>query len=149
MIDSKNIPLASDHAGFELKEKVKEYLVSKGYEVKDFGTYSSESVDYPDYAHQIGSAINKGLFPRGIVMCGSGNGVQMTVNKYPNVRCALCWNEETAQLARQHNDANMMALPARFIPVEKALELVDIFLSTPFEGGRHQRRVEKINKCMD
>ncbi len=149
MINSKNIPLASDHAGFELKEKVKEYLVSKGYEVKDFGTYSSESVDYPDYAHQIGSAINKGLFPRGIVMCGSGNGVQMTVNKYPNVRCALCWNEEIAQLARQHNDANMMALPARFIPVEKALELVDIFLSTPFEGGRHQRRVEKINKCMD
>ena len=146
---SSNVfPLASDHAGFDLKEKVKAYLQSKGFEVKDFGTFSSDSVDYPDYAHQIGSAVNRGDYPRGIVICGSGNGVQMTVNKYPNVRCPLCWNEEIAQLARQHNDANMMALPARFIPEETALRLVDIFLSTPFEGGRHQRRVEKINKCI-
>ena len=149
MTEEKIMPIASDHAGFELKEKVKEYLVEKGYEIKDFGTFSPESVDYPDYAHLIGSAINKGQYPCGIVICGSGNGVQMTVNKYANVRCALCWNEEIAQLARQHNDANMMALPARFIPTETALHLVDIFLTTPFEGGRHQRRVEKINKCLD
>lgn len=148
MKEEKIIPIASDHAGFELKEKVKEYLIEKGFEIKDFGTFSAESVDYPDFAHQIGSAIHKGVYSRGIVICGSGNGVQMTVNKYANVRCALCWNEEIAQLARQHNDANMIALPARFIPAETALRLVDIFLTTPFEGGRHQRRVEKINKCM-
>ncbi|MBP5515404.1 MAG: ribose 5-phosphate isomerase B [Bacteroidales bacterium] len=142
------IPIASDHAGFELKEKVKQYLSSKNMEVKDFGTFSADSVDYPDYAHLIGSAVNRGDFKRGIVICGSGNGVQMTVNKYPNVRCALCWNEEIASLARQHNDANMIAMPARFIPSDLALRIVDIFLSTPFEGGRHQRRVEKINHLL-
>ena len=145
---SNVLPVASDHAGFELKEKVIAHLKSKGFDVHDFGTFSADSVDYPDFAHQLGSAVNKGLFPRGIVICGSGNGVQMTVNKYPNVRCALCWNEEIASLARQHNDANVIALPARFIPADLALCLVDIFLSTPFEGGRHQRRVEKINKLL-
>lgn len=143
------IPIASDHAGYELKEEVKKYLASRNIETKDFGTFSSESVDYPDYAHQVGAAINRGDFPRGIVICGSGNGVQMTVNKYPNVRCALCWNEEIAKLARQHNDANIISMPARFVPVELALKMVDIFLDTPFEGGRHQRRVEKINKLLD
>ena len=131
-----------------MKEKVKQYLSSKNMEVKDFGTFSADSVDYPDYAHLIGSAVNRGDFKRGIVICGSGNGVQMTVNKYPNVRCALCWNEEIASLARQHNDANMIAMPARFIPSDLALRIVDIFLSTPFEGGRHQRRVEKINHLL-
>lgn len=142
------IPIASDHAGYELKEKVIEYLKSKDFEVKDYGTYSSESVDYPDFAHQVGSAINNAEYKRGIVICGSGNGVQMTVNKYPNVRCALCWNEEIASLARQHNDANVISLPARFIDENTALRIVDIYLNTPFEGGRHQRRVEKINKLL-
>lgn len=146
---SEIIPIASDHAGFELKEEVKSYLASKGIETKDFGTFSADSVDYPDFAHQVGAAVNRGDYGRGIVICGSGNGVQMTVNKYPNVRCALCWNEEIAQLARQHNDANILSMPARFIPAELALKIVDIFLSTPFEGGRHQRRVEKINKLLD
>ena len=140
------IPIASDHAGFELKEKVIKFLSSKNIDTKDFGTYSNDSVDYPDFAHKVGSAINKGEYKRGIVICGSGNGVQMTVNKYPGVRCALCWNEEIASLARQHNDANILSLPARFIPEELALKIVDIFLNTDFEGGRHQRRVEKINK---
>lgn len=142
------IPIASDHAGYELKNIVVKYLQSRDFEVKDFGTFSSESVDYPDFAHQVGSAINRGEYTRGIVICGSGNGVQMTVNKYPNVRCALCWNEEIASLARQHNDANIISLPARFIDDNTALRLVDIFLNTPFEGGRHQRRVEKINKLL-
>lgn len=148
MIMKEIIPIASDHAGYELKEKVIEYLRSKNFEVKDFGTYSADSVDYPDYAHKVGSAINNGVYIRGIVICGSGNGVQMTVNKYPNVRCALCWNEEIAALARQHNDANIISLPARFIDEATALRIVDTYLNTPFEGGRHQRRVEKINKLI-
>lgn len=142
------IPIASDHAGYELKNKVIEHLKSKNFDVKDFGTYSSESVDYPDFAHKVGSAVNKGEYQRGIVICGSGNGVQMTVNKYPNVRCALCWNEEIASLARQHNDANIISLPARFINEETALKIVDIYLTTPFEGGRHMRRVEKISQLL-
>lgn len=143
------IPIASDHAGFELKEIVINHLHSLNIDTKDFGTYSADSVDYPDFAHQVGSAVNRGDYPRGIVICGSGNGVQMTVNKYPNVRCALCWNEEIAQLARQHNDANVISMPARFISSDTALKIVDIFLNTPFEGGRHQRRVEKINKLLE
>ena len=138
--------MACDHAGYELKEVVKQKLIEKGFEVKDYGTYSSESVDYPDYAHPLGAAINRGEFARGIVICGSGNGVQMTVNKYPNVRCALCWTPEIASLGRQHNSCNVIALPARFISQETALEIVDVFLTTEFEGGRHKRRVEKINK---
>lgn len=142
------IPIASDHAGYDLKLKVIDYLQKCNFEVKDFGTFSSESVDYPDYAHLLGNAINKGEYPRGIVICGSGNGVQMTVNKYPNVRCALCWNEEIAELARQHNDANVLSMPARFISSDLALKIVDIFLKTPFEGGRHLRRVQKINKLL-
>ena len=142
------IPIASDHAGFELKNKVIEHLKDKGFLVKDYGTFSAESVDYPDFAHKVGSAINKGEYNRGIVICGTGNGVQMTVNKYPAVRCALCWDVELAALARQHNNANILALPARFISEEKALQCVDTFLSTDFEGGRHQRRVEKIAKVI-
>lgn len=142
------IPIASDHAGYELKKIVIDYLKSKDFEVEDMGTYSSDSVDYPDFAHKVGSAVNNGTYKRGIVICGSGNGVQMTVNKYPNVRCALCWNEEIAQLGRQHNDANIISMPARFVSPELALKMVDIFLNTEFEGGRHQRRVEKINKLI-
>lgn len=145
---NKVIPIASDHAGFVLKGKVIEHLKGKGYEIKDYGTYSEESVDYPDFAHCVGNDINNKTYPIGIVICGSGNGVQMTVNKYPNVRCALCWNTEIAALARQHNDANILSLPARFIPEELALQIVDIFLSTSFEGGRHQRRIDKINKLL-
>ena len=139
------IPIACDHAGYELKEVVKKRLTDIGFEVKDFGTYSTGSVDYPDYAHPLGAAINRGEYNRGIVICGSGNGVQMTVNKYSNVRCALCWTPEIARLGRQHNNCNVIALPARFISKEEALEIVDVFLTTPFEGGRHQRRVEKIS----
>ena len=142
------IPVACDHAGYELKQKVMAFVESKGFEVKDFGTFSTESCDYPDYAHQLGSAIEKGEYKRGIVICGSGNGVQMTVNKYPQVRCALCWNTEIAQLGRQHNDCNVVSLPARFIDEKTALEIVDLFLNTPFEGGRHQRRVEKISHLL-
>ena len=140
------IPIACDHAGFELKELVKEYLSNKGYEIKDYGTNSSDSVDYPDIVHPLGRDINNGVYERGIVICGSGNGVQMTVNKYPNVRCALCWTPEIAELARQHNNANILAMPARFITTEVALSIVDKYLSTEFEGGRHTRRVEKISK---
>ena len=144
----KIIPIACDHAGFELKEKVKSYLSSRGYEVKDYGTNSSESVDYPDMVHPLGRDINNGIYELGIVICGSGNGVQMTVNKYKNVRCALCWTPEIAELARQHNNANILAMPARFISQEVALNIVDKYLSTSFEGGRHEKRVEKINKTL-
>lgn len=144
----KIIPIACDHAGFELKEKVKSYLSSRGYEVKDYGTNSSESVDYPDMVHPLGRDVNNGVYEFGIVICGSGNGVQMTVNKYKNVRCALCWTPEIAELARQHNNANILAMPARFISQEVALNIVDKYLSTSFEGGRHEKRVEKINKTL-
>lgn len=140
------IPIACDHAGFELKELVKVYLSNKGYEVKDYGTNSSDSVDYPDMVHPLGRDINNGVYERGIVICGSGNGVQITVNKYLNVRCALCWTPEIAELARQHNNANILAMPARFITTEVALNIVDKYLNTEFEGGRHVRRVEKISK---
>lgn len=142
------IPIACDHAGFELKEIVKTYLSNKGYEVKDYGTNSSDSVDYPDMVHPLGRDVNNGVYERGIVICGSGNGVQMTVNKYPNVRCALCWTPEIAELARQHNNANILAMPARFISKEVALNIVDKYLGTEFEGGRHEKRVDKINKTL-
>ncbi|MBR1799341.1 MAG: ribose 5-phosphate isomerase B [Bacteroidales bacterium] len=142
------IIIASDHAGYELKKKVTAWLKDKGLDVKDCGTDSDASCDYPDYAHQVGFSIEKGEFEMGIVICGSGNGVQMTVNKYPHVRCALCWNNELAQLARQHNNANVISLPARFISEDEALKCVDIFLTTTFEGGRHERRVEKISRLL-
>jgi ribose 5-phosphate isomerase B len=143
------LAIACDHGGFALKQAVMSHLAKRGIAYKDFGTYSDESCDYPDFAHQLGSAINKGEYRRGIVICGSGNGVQMTVNKYPNVRCALCWTPEIAHLGRQHNDCNVVSMPARFIPQETALQIVDEFLNTPFEGGRHQRRVEKISKLLN
>ena len=142
------MPIACDHAGYEMKLKVIDHLRQRGIEVKDYGTNSTESCDYPDYAHLAGSTVNRGESKRGIVICGSGNGVQMTVNKYPNVRCALCWTPEIAHLGRQHNDCNMIAIPARFIDEETALKIVDEFLDTPFEGGRHQRRVEKISRLL-
>lgn len=141
----KIIPMACDHAGFELKEFLKSSLIERGLEIKDFGTYTSDSVDYPDMIHPLAKEINEGVYPFGIIMCGSANGVSMVANKYPNVRCALCWQEEIAQLAKQHNNANIIALPARFISKEKALSIVDAYLNTEFEGGRHQKRVEKIS----
>jgi ribose 5-phosphate isomerase B len=138
------IPIGADHAGFQLKEVVKNHLMSKGYEVKDFGCFSEESIDYPDYAHPVASMVeeNDGMF--GIVICGSGNGINMTANKHQGIRSALCWKNEIAELARLHNDANIIALPARFISEEEGIKMVDTFLTTEFEGGRHQNRVNKI-----
>lgn len=145
---TKNIAIACDHAGFELKETVKAFLTENQYIVKDYGTYSADSVDYPDMVHPLGRDINNGVFERGIVICGTGNGVQMTVNKYPNVRCALCWIPEIAKLARQHNNANILSMPARFIDKDTAIQIVKEYLNTDFEGGRHLRRVEKINQTL-
>lgn len=138
------VPMASDHAGFELKEMLKTYLQDKGFQVKDMGCYSNQSVDYPDFIHPLAKAINQGEYDFAFIMCGSGNGVSMVANKYPNVRCALCWREEIAELAKQHNNANIIALPARFITFEQAKAIVDAYLNAEFQGGRHQRRIDKI-----
>ncbi|MDW8297491.1 MAG: ribose 5-phosphate isomerase B [Raineya sp.] len=138
------IALGADHAGFTYKEAVKNWLLQKGFQVKDFGTHSADSVDYPDFAHPVAFAVEKGECTKGILICGSGNGVAMTANKHAQIRAALCWNKEIAQLARLHNDANILCLPARFVSVESALEMVDAFLQTSFEGGRHENRVRKI-----
>lgn len=138
------IGLCSDHAGYELKEIVKGYLESQGYEVRDFGTHSTESCDYADFAHPCARAVENGEVYPAIAMCGSGNGIAMTLNHHRDIRAALCWDVELAQLARAHNDANVLVMPARFIAPEKALAIVDTFLSTPFEGGRHIRRIAKI-----
>ena len=140
----RKIALASDHAGFELKEKLENYLKDKGFEVFDFGTHSQESVDYPDYVHPLAEAVEKGEYDLGIIVCGSGNGVAITANKHQGIRAAYCWNEEIARLARRHNDANVCALPGRFIAFDYARVIVDAFLSAEFEGGRHERRVKKI-----
>jgi len=140
------IPIACDHGGFEMKEFIRENLEKEGYNVKDFGVYSQETVDYPDMIHPIAKAINNGEYELGIILCGSGNGAQMTANKYPNVRAGLCWSDEQAELTRQHNNANILALPGRFVDFDLALKMVYTFLNTKFEGGRHQTRVEKINK---
>ncbi len=142
----KKIAIACDHAGFEYKEIIKKHLEGK-FEVEDFGTFSQDSVDYPDFVHPAADSIEQGKNELGILICGSGNGVQMTANKHQKIRCALCWMPELAGLARQHNDANMLALPARYIASQLALDIVDLFLTTPFEGGRHQNRVEKISTC--
>ncbi len=139
-----NIGLAADHAGVIYKEKLKQYLENKGYNVVDFGTNSSDSVDYPDFAHLLGEAIDKGECTKGFVICGSGNGITMTVNKHQSVRGALCWNPQIAGLARAHNDANVCGIPARFIAYELAEEIVETFLNEDFQGGRHQKRVDKI-----
>ena len=140
----KTLGICSDHAGYELKEIIKGYLKSKDINVIDFGTNSNESCDYADFAHPMASALEEGKFDNAISICGSGNGINMTVNKHQAVRSALCWNSEIAKLAREHNDANICSLPARFITIEEAKAIVDIFLSTSFEGGRHQKRIDKI-----
>lgn len=145
-IGGKTIPIASDHGGFEMKKYLINHLVDNGYEVKDFGTYTSESVDYPDFVHPLARDINEGVFELGIIICGSGNGAQIVANKYPHVRAALCWSEEITKLARQHNNANIISLPGRFLMPDFAMKLVKIFLTTEFEGGRHQKRIEKISR---
>lgn len=148
VINTTIIPIASDHAGFELKQFLKAELEKEGYKFKDYGTFSQESCDYPDFIHPLARDINNGVYPRAIIMCGTGNGVQMTANKYLNVRCALCWQKALAVLAREHNDANIIALPARFIEKQEALETVKVFLETEFLAGRHLRRIEKITNLL-
>ena len=144
----KKIAFASDHAGYELKQALEEYVKSLGYDFEDFGTHSTESCDYPDFAHPAARAIEAGDCDFGICMCGSGNGIQMTLNEHQGIRAALCWLPELARLARAHNNANVLVLPARFISEEEAKAIVDEYLKTPFEGGRHERRIEKIPlKC--
>ena len=147
------IGLASDHAGFELKEFVKNYLEQAGFIFEDFGTFSTESCDYSDYAHPLAMAVEAGQIGEvgknrgvdlGIAMCGSGNGIAMTLNKHQRIRAALCWNVEIVQLARAHNNANILVLPARFINKKEVEEMIRVFLSTPFEGDRHQQRIDKI-----
>jgi ribose 5-phosphate isomerase B len=138
------IAIASDHAGFKMKEQIKEYLIKKGYEVTDLGATSDESSDYPDFAHPLAQGVESKQFDYGISMCGSGNGISMAANKHQGIRSALCWDIEIASLARAHNNANICALPARFISTQKAEKIIDTFLSTSFEGGRHQRRIDKI-----
>jgi len=140
----KKIIIASDHAGYNLKEKIIKYLYNKKHQVKDVGTYSEESVDYPDFGHLIASEIEKGNFDMGISLCGSGNGINMTANKHNGIRSALCWNEEISRLARAHNKANICSLPARYINYETAILIVKTFLETEFEGDRHERRIKKI-----
>ena len=139
------IGIACDHAGFDYKEQLKIYLKDKKLEVTDYGCSSLESVDYPDFAHQLAESIKNNTNQIGIQFCGSGNGINMSINKHQHIRSALCWNEEIAQLARLHNDANVCTMPARYITFEMVIQIVDTFLSTQFEGGRHQRRVNKIS----
>ncbi len=138
------IAIASDHAGFKMKHKLIVYLEKEGYEVRDFGTGTDESVDYPDYGHPLAEAVEDGICSVGISLCGSGNGINMTTNKHQGIRAAICWNKEISILARKHNDANICSIPARFIDQKLAEEIVNLFLTTAFEGGRHQRRIDKI-----
>ena len=144
MTITKPIALCSDHAGYDTKQAVIAFLKEQGIEYKDFGTYSTESCDYPDFAHPCAISVESGDCYPGIAICGSGNGINMTLNKHQEIRAALCWEPELAQLARAHNNANILVMPGRFISNEKALEIVKTFLSTDFEGGRHQRRIDKI-----
>jgi ribose 5-phosphate isomerase B len=144
----QTIPIASDHGGYDMKEFLISKLETLGYMIRDMGTYSAESVDYPDFIHPLAKAVNDGKYTMGIILCGSGNGAQMTANKYPNVRAALCWTLEQAKLAREHNNANILSLPGRFIEHDLAMEMALKFINTEFEGGRHQRRVEKISRTL-
>ena len=141
----KKIALACDHAGFSYKEKTKEYLLNKGYEINDYGCFSEESVDYPDFAHQLADSIKKEINGIGIQFCGTGNGINMSANKHTEIRAALCWNTQIAEQARLHNNANVLTMPARHLDWNEVKEIIDVFLSSDFEGGRHQRRVSKIS----
>ena len=138
------IGLASDHAGYELKQYVKQYLEEQGITYKDYGTYTAESCDYPDFAHALAKGMETGEVERGIAICGSGEGISMTLNKHQGIRAALCWNPDIAELGRQHNDANVLVMPGRFIDNKMAEKIMDEFFKTTFEGGRHQKRVDKI-----
>ena len=140
----EKIGIACDHAGYEMKEFLVGYLSSKGFDVVDFGTHSEESIDYPDFGHALASAIEAGEMERGVGLCGSGEGMAMTLNKHQGIRAGLCWNDTVATLIRQHNNANVVVLPARFISNDEAMDIVEKFLVTPFEGGRHEARVAKI-----
>jgi len=144
MDDQKTIALGADHGGFSHKKAIKIYLEESGYSVTDFGTGSPDSVDYPDFAHPLAHAVADGKYPLGILLCGSGNGVAITANKHANIRAALCWNEDLAALARQHNNANVLCLPGRFVDEALAIKMVEIFLTSEFERGRHEKRVSKI-----
>ncbi len=144
---TKPVAIGCDHAGFEYKEAIKKWLTDKGFEVKDFGTNSSESTDYPDFAHPVSSFVESREAAFGILLCGSANGVAITANKHQHIRAGLCWQNEVAKVVRQHNNANIICLPARFIALPLALALIDTFMNTEFEGGRHERRVNKM-ACM-
>lgn len=139
------LAIGADHAGYEYKELLKKWLDQNGYSYKDFGTYSTESADYPDFAHPVASALEESKFELGLLICGSANGVAITANKHQGVRAAICWNEELASLARQHNNANIVCIPARFVSPDLAEKILDRFLKSSFEGGRHERRVSKIS----
>lgn len=141
----KEIAIGSDHGGFELKEYLKQQLENQGYNLVDYGCFTTESVDYPDIAHPVAEAVSNGKYERAIIICGSGNGIQMAANKHRYVRAALCWDIEQTRLTRQHNDANILSLPGRFIDFNLAAEMVKVFLNTDFEGGRHNMRVNKIS----
>jgi ribose 5-phosphate isomerase B len=141
----QKIAIGADHAGFEYKEKIKSYLQKNGYEVKDFGTNSADSADYPDFAHPVADAVERKQYDMGILVCGSANGVAITANKHQGIRAAICWNEELAGLARQHNNANVVCLPARYVSYEEAEKIANRFIHENFEGGRHERRVGKIS----
>jgi len=147
MLISKNMKVAigSDHAGFEYKAKIIEYLKGKGIEVEDFGAFSTDSVDYPDFAHPVSESVENKNADYGILLCGSGQGVSMSANKHQGIRCALCWNSDIARLSRQHNNANIIAFPARFVAYEYAIEMIEVFFNTQYEGGRHEKRVNKIS----
>jgi ribose 5-phosphate isomerase B len=145
------IALASDHAGFGRKQTIIGYFMDKGIPYDDLGCYTEETCDYSDFGHKIAQAISKGLYSSGITFCGTGQGISITANKYPKIRSALCWNVEIARLARQHNDANICSIPGRFVTDDEAVKIVETFLETAFEGGRHQRRIDKISadyKCI-
>jgi ribose 5-phosphate isomerase B len=141
----EKIAIGADHAGFEYKELLKKWLEQNGYALKDFGAHSTDSADYPDFAHPVANAVEKKEFELGLLICGSANGVAITANKHQGVRAAICWNEELAALARQHNNANVLCLPSRYITIELAEKILDRFLHSSFEGGRHERRVGKIS----
>ena len=148
MTDAKKIiAIGADHAGFHYKNAIKSKLEAEGFEVIDMGTHSEDSVDYPDFIHPVAESIENKKADQGVIVCGSGNGVAMTANKHQGIRAAIAWNKDLASLARQHNDANILAIPARFVSEDLALSMVDVFLNASFEGGRHQRRVDKIASC--
>lgn len=142
---SKPIAIGCDHAGFEYKTALIKWLTDKGYQVKDFGAFSAESVDYPDFAHPAAYSVEKGEAAFGILLCGSANGVAITANKHQNIRAGLCWQNDVALLVRKHNDANMICIPARFVSLALAEQMIDLFMTTAFEGGRHASRIEKIS----